>query len=178
MKFQTSEVALIFIDLQDRLMPSIYQGAEVLNQCVRIAKIAQLLNVPIIGTEQSPNSLGHNAQEIIYYCDSTFSKDHFDGCQDGLINQLPKNTSNLVLAGCEAHVCVMQTALSLIRHGFQITILIDAIGSRRVQDKDIAIQRLTAAGATPATVEMLAFEWLGTAQNPHFKAVLEIVKAN
>lgn len=176
MKFQMSEVALIFIDLQDRLMPSIYQGKEVLNQCVRIAKIAQLLDVPIIGTEQSPNSLGHNAQEIIHYCDSTFSKDHFDGCQDGLINQLPKDTSNIVLAGCEAHVCIMQTAISLMRHGYQITILIDAIGSRRAQDKDIATQRLIAAGATPATVEMLAFEWLGNPQNPHFKAAIEIIK--
>ncbi len=168
--------ALILIDLQDRLMPSIHQGNEVLNQCIRIAKIAKLLKVPIIGTEQSPRSLGHNAPDISEFCDRTFHKVHFDGCQDGLINKLPKGVRHLAISGCEAHVCVMQTALSLIKHGYQITLLIDAIGTRKIQDKEIAVQRLTKAGATPASVEMLAFEWLATAQNPHFKNALEIIK--
>ena len=71
----------------------------------------------------------------------------------------------------------MQTALSLIKRGYQITILIDAIGSRKALDKEVAAQRLIAAGATPSTVEMLAFEWLGSPQNPHFKNVLEVIKS-
>jgi nicotinamidase-related amidase len=177
MSLPADETTLIFIDLQNRLMPSIFRGEEVLDKCVRIAKIAQLLNVPIVGTEQSPQSLGNSVAEITPYYQSTFIKEHFDGCQDGLIDQSHKDAGHLILAGCEAHVCVMQTALSLIKRGYQITILIDAIGSRKALDKEVAIQRLIAAGATPSTVEMLAFEWLGSPQNPHFKNVLEVIKS-
>lgn len=176
-KISPSRSTLIFIDLQDRLMPSIYQGDEVLKQCIKIAKIATLLNIPIIGTEQSPQSLGHNAETISHFCQPTVAKEHFDACQNGLINALSKNREHLIIAGCETHVCVMQTALELLRHNFKVSILVDAIGSRRTLDRDIALHRLGSAGASLLTVEMLAFEWLGSANNDSFKAVLEIIKS-
>ncbi len=177
MKFSSHESTLIFIDLQSRLMPSIDRGNDVLQQCIRIAKIAQILGAPIIGTEQSPNSLGHNVTEISDYCQVTIHKEHFNACQDGLIEALPKNRERLVIAGCETHVCVMQTALELLNQGYQLTILVDAVGSRRSLDKEVAIQRLCANGAIASTVEMIAFEWLGAATNPNFKKVLELIKA-
>lgn len=168
---------LIFIDLQGRLMPAIHQGEEVIKQCIKIAKIAKLLDIPIIGTEQSPQSLGHNVDVITHFCKTTIAKDHFDACQDGLINALPKNREHLILAGCETHVCVMQTALHLLRQNFKVSILVDAIGSRRSLDRDIALHRLDSSGATLLTVEMLAFEWLGKASNESFKDALEIIKS-
>ena len=176
MKLNPSLSTLIFIDLQSRLMPSINDGNEVLKKCIRIAKIAMLLKVPIIGTEQSPHSLGHNVDEITQFCQNIVSKDHFDACQDDLIKALPRDRKHLVLAGCEAHVCVMQTALELLRQKYQVFFLVDAIVSRRSLDKDIALQRLYSAGAIPLTVEMLAFEWLGSATNPSFKEVLNLLK--
>ena len=176
MNFSPNESTLVFIDLQGRLMPSIYQGSEVLKQCVRIAKIAQILDIPIIGTEQSPQSLGHNVVEISKFCQNTITKSHFDACQDGLVQALPAHRKKLVLAGCETHVCVMQTALGLLNQKYQLTVLVDAVGSRRALDKETAIQRLCAAGAIASTVEMLAFEWLESANNPNFKKVLEIIK--
>ncbi len=168
---------LVFIDLQSRLMPAIHQGEDVLKQCIRIAQIAKLLDIPIIGTEQSPQSLGHNVDAITQYCETTVAKEHFDACQDGLINALSKNREQLILAGCETHVCVMQTALELLRQNFKVSILVDAIGSRRSLDRDIALHRLGSAGATLLTVEMLAFEWLGSASHQSFKKVLEIIKS-
>jgi nicotinamidase-related amidase len=178
MKLSPKKSTLIFIDLQGRLMPAIYEGDKVLQQCIRIAKIAKLLAVPIIGTEQSPQSLGHNVSEIAQYCQNTISKEHFDGCQDGLIDTLSKNRAQIMIAGCETHVCVMQTALELLQQNFQVSILVDAVGSRKSLDRDIALHRLGTSGATLITVEMLAFEWLASANNPCFKEVLELIKSN
>lgn len=167
---------LILIDLQGRLMPAIDQGEAVLNQCIRIAKIAQLLGIPIIGTEQSPKSLGSNIESIKSFCSQTISKEHFNACADGLTAAIPTNRQQCILMGCEAHVCLMQTALKLIDEGYDVSIVVDGVGSRRVLDKQIALDRLSAAGARLITGEMLGFEWLKSAQNPAFKEALALLK--
>ena len=176
-KINPTRSTLVLIDLQSRLMPVIHQGDEVLKQCIKIAEIAKLLNIPTIGTEQSPQSLGHNVDAITQLCKTTVAKDHFDACQDGLINALSKNREHLIIAGCETHVCVMQTALELVRQNFKVSILVDAVGSRRSLDRDIALHRLGSSGATLLTTEMLAFEWLGNASNESFKDALAIIKS-
>lgn len=167
---------LILIDLQGRLMPAIDQGESVLRQCIRSAKIAQLLGIPIISTEQSPSSLGSNVDSIQLFCSATITKEHFNACADGLIDALPQNRQQLILMGCETHVCLMQTALKLIDEGFDVSVVVDGVGSRRALDKQIALDRLQSAGARLITGEMLGFEWLKTAQNPVFKEVLALLK--
>ena len=167
---------LILIDLQGRLMPAIEHGEQVLNQCIRTAKIAQLLAIPIIGTEQSPTSLGSNIETIKSLCNKTLSKEHFNACADGLIEQLPQHHQQCILMGCETHVCLMQTALKLIHAGYDVSIVVDGVGSRRALDKQIALDRLQIAGARLVSAEMLAFEWLKSAKNPAFKEVLALVK--
>ena len=176
-KINPTRSTLVLIDLQSRLMPVIHQGDEVLKQCIKIAEIAKLLNIPTIGTEQSPQSLGHNVDAITQLCKTTVAKDHFDACQDGLISALSKNREHLIIAGCETHVCVMQTALELVRQNFKVSILVDAVGSRRSLDRDIALHRLGSSGTTLLTTEMLAFEWLGNASNKSFKDALSIIKS-
>lgn len=167
---------LILIDLQGRLMPAIDQGESVLNQCIRSAKIAQLLGIPIIGTEQSPKSLGSNIESIKSFCNQTISKEHFNACADGLTAAIPTNRQQCILMGCETHVCLMQTALKLIDEAYDVSIVVDGVGSRRALDKQIALDRLSAAGARLITGEMLGFEWLKSAQNPAFKEVLALLK--
>ena len=167
---------LILIDLQGRLMPAIAQGEAVLKQCIRVAQIAQLLEIPIIGTEQSPSSLGSNLDSIQSYCSKTIEKEHFNACADGLTAAIPDNRQQCILMGCETHVCLMQTALKLIDEGYDVSIVVDGVGSRRVLDKQIALDRLQIAGARLITAEMLGFEWLKTAQNPAFKEVLALLK--
>lgn len=176
MKINPNSSALILIDFQGRLMPAIHEGKEILAQAIRIGKIAQILKIPVIGTEQSPQSLGNNAQDIAELCNTIISKDHFDACMDGLIDHIPKNAKQLVISGCETHVCVMQTALHLLKEGFEIFMLTDAVGSRKEIDKEFGLKRLSAAGAHLITVEMAAFEWLESAKNPNFKAVLGLIK--
>jgi nicotinamidase-related amidase len=167
---------LILIDLQGRLMPAIDQGEAVLKQCIRTAQIAQLLEIPIIGTEQSPGSLGSNLDSIKTFCSKTIKKEHFNACADGLMAAIPDNRRQCIVMGCETHVCLMQTALQLIDEGYDVSVVVDGVGSRRALDKQIALDRLKIAGARLITVEMLGFEWLKTAQNPVFKEVLALLK--
>jgi nicotinamidase-related amidase len=167
---------LILIDLQGRLMPAIDQGEAVLRQCIRTAQIAQLLKIPIIATEQSPKSLGANIESIQIFCSKTIHKEHFNACADGLIQSIPSNRQQCILMGCETHVCLMQTALKLIDEGYDVSIVVDGVGSRRPLDKQMALDRLQIAGARLITGEMLGFEWLKSAQNPAFKEVLALLK--
>ena len=167
---------LILIDLQGRLMPAIDQGEAVLKQCIRAAHIAQLLEIPIIGTEQSPSSLGSKLDSMKAFCSKTIEKEHFNACADGLAAAIPNNRQQCILMGCETHVCLMQTALKLIDEGYDVSVVVDGVGSRRALDKQIALDRLKLAGARLITVEMLGFEWLKTAQNPVFKEVLALLK--
>jgi len=167
---------LVIIDMQGRLMPVIEDHESILKQCLRITNIARILDIPIIGTEQSPQSLGNNAEALKALCQMTVIKDHFDACIDGLIEALPKDRPQLILTGCETHICLMQTALHLLAAHYDVSILVDATGSRATLNKDYGLQNLRAAGAKLLTVEMVAYEWLKSSKHPKFKEVLAIIK--
>ncbi|AOZ03437.1 isochorismatase [Cupriavidus sp. USMAHM13] len=177
MLHDAADSILVLVDLQARLMPAIRHGEQVVRECVRLATIARRLGVPVVGTEQSPGSLGANLAEVTALCDRTFAKDSFDACADGLCEILPATRRRVIVAGCEAHVCVLQTALGLLGHGREVTLLVDATGSRKAIDHDTAVARLAAAGALPATVEMVAFEWLRSARHEHFRDALRHIKS-
>jgi nicotinamidase-related amidase len=168
---------LILIDLQARLMPAIEHGGKVVKRAATLAKAAGLLGVPVIGTEQNPAGLGPNVPEIRGLCDETIPKSHFNAsAEEQFRSRLDPQRNELIVAGCEAHVCVMQTVLGLIERGYRVRLVIDATGSRQPQDRMAAIERAGAAGAMPVTTEMVVFEWLRHSDHPAFKRVLELVK--
>jgi hypothetical protein len=164
------------LDLQRKLMPAIHDGSTVTAHAVRLGRISRLLDVPVFGTEQSPTRLGENNEEVKRLCSQTISKDHFDATAEGLVDALPRDRTRPIVAGCEAHVCVLQTAMGLLGHGLQVTLISDAVGSRKATDRETAINRLARAGAEIATVEMIAFEWLRSSQHPKFRDVLKLIK--
>ncbi|MEX0605534.1 MAG: isochorismatase family protein [Marinobacter sp.] len=176
MLMSADDSSVVLVDLQKKLMPAICQGDAVLSQCLRLAGIAKTLEVPVIGTEQSPDRLGPNAAEIWQACNQTVVKSHFDACVDGLVAALGQQRKTVVVAGCEAHVCMLQTALGLIDAGFQVCVVADGVGSRKVSDRDAALSRLHQSGAQIVTVEMVAFEWLGYSDHPRFREVLKLIK--
>lgn len=176
MRPSSDQTVLLIIDMQSKLMPAIKDYVHVLNQCIRLAKVANELGIPIIGTEENPAGLGENHPDLKILCDQTVTKFYFDGCSDGLVDHIPTNRKQLVLIGCEAHVCLMQTALGLLERGFDVTIVTDAIGSRQSLDKTMACMHLKESGATLKTVEMLAFEWLKTCKHPSFKNTITLIK--
>jgi len=181
MALDAAHSTLVLVDYQQRLMPAIHRGTEVIDQALRLAQGARALSVPIVGTEQNPRGLGANVTRLREHCDPTLSKMHFDACPDGLLAWLRRadlqHRSQVVVAGCEAHVCLMQTALGLLRDGRPVWVVADASGSRRADDHAMAMAHLRQAGARIVGVEMVLFEWLGTCEHPRFKDLLAIVKA-
>jgi nicotinamidase-related amidase len=193
------DTQLVLVDYQAKLMPVIQQADTVLANARRLAKIANLLKLPMIGTEQNPEKLGSNDQEIKSLCQKTLSKMHFGACEDGLVELLrepPKPMGNarslpkhiqrkqnnqeerntVVIAGCEAHVCLLQTALGLLEEEFDVWVVTDACGSRTELNRDAAFDRLAGNGAELVTTEMVIFELLRSCEHPDFKAGLSLVK--
>jgi nicotinamidase-related amidase len=171
---------LVLVDYQRRLMPAIHRSSEVLAQATRLADVAHQLGVRIVGTEQNPAGLGPNEEALRARCQITLAKRHFDGCADGLLEQLQAAGSaapnSVVIAGCEAHVCLLQTALGLRRAGLPVWVVAPACGSRFGSDHELAMQRLRQAGAGIVSVEMVAFEWLRSSGHERFKRVLARLK--
>lgn len=200
MMLHADDSQLVLVDYQARLMPVIWQGNEVLERAVFLARMAQLMRVPIWGTEQNPDKLGANADDIRTRCQKTFPKMHFNACESALpqalrppvratggnARSLPKHLQKsdrpapsrqtIVLAGCEAHVCLLQTALGLLEHEFEVWVVTDACGSRRERDRDAAFDRLAGNGVELVTSEMVAFEWLQHCEHPAFKEALKWIK--
>lgn len=201
MLLDATDSQLVLVDYQSRLMPAIFEGPHVLANAVRLARMAQLLEVPVWGTEQNPQKLGSNPPELRNLCQKTLSKMHFGAVSDGLVDwlrppvrpagggnarSLPKHLqkpaaqaperATIVLAGCEAHVCLLQTALELIEQELDVWVVTDACSSRTERNRDAAFDRLAGAGAELITTEMVAFEWLRTADHPLFRDVQALIK--
>ncbi|WP_409934694.1 isochorismatase family protein [Paraburkholderia sp. BCC1884] len=167
---------LVLVDFQERLVPVIHQGDEVVREAFRLAQIAQILAVPVVGTEQNPRHLGSNVHDLKRLCSQTLIKHTFDATSAGLVEILPAGTSRVLLAGCESHVCVLQTAFGLLERDIGVTVVRNAVGSRKQSDLDVAMVRLDRAGVELTTVEMIAFEWMRTCDHTNFRQVLRLVK--
>ncbi len=158
-------------------MPAIDDGARVVQRALTLARAARQLGVPVIGTEQNPDKLGHNDPEIRDLCDAIVAKRHFDAAADPQLNtHLDPGRDELIVAGCEAHVCVLQTVLGLIGAGYRVRLVTDAIGSRHAHDLGAAIDRAGATGALPLTTEMVVFEWMRHSDHPEFRSVIGLIK--
>ncbi|HEY0879118.1 MAG TPA: isochorismatase family protein [Zeimonas sp.] len=171
--------ALVLVDYQERLMPAIHAARDVVRCAVQLAEAARVLGIPVVGTEQNRQGLGPNVEPVRALCDATVPKRAFDACEDGLcaaVDEVAPRARQVVVAGCEAHVCLLQTALGLLRHERRVWVVEAACGSRRPTDHRLAMQRLQQAGATIVSPEMVLFEWMGSSAHPHFRQLLEIVK--
>lgn len=195
---------LVLVDYQEKLMPAITGGDAAVANAVLLAKTARLLGIPVWGTEQNPTKLGPNAPAVRELCDRTLSKMSFSAVPDGLLDlirpplpaprqsgnarSLPKHLQkpaqptspqrpDIVIAGCEAHVCLLQTALELLEEDdLEIWVVTDACSSRTERNRDAAFDRLAAAGAELVTTEMVAFEWMRDCRHPAFRDVLQLIK--
>jgi len=176
MLMKAEQSTLLLIDVQEKLMPAIGHGDEVIDRCTILATIAGLMEVPVLGTEQLPDKLGHNIEAVRELCDQTLAKHHFDACPDGLVDRLPEGRQHIVIGGCETHVCMMQTALSLLDAGYKVWVVADATGSRNEFDRDVALDRLNESGAKIVTLEMVAFEWMRHCKHPQFRNIQSLIK--
>ena len=172
---------LLVIDFQQRLMPAIHDGAAVLRNAVILAQGAKMLAIPALATEQYPRGLGHTAPELAALCPESVEKTTFGSCGTpafgtALARLSPCSAPTLLVCGCEAHVCVLQTVLQLQAQGVDVRVVVDAVGARTVQSKEIALRRMEAAGIALVTTEMVVFEWLRDARHAQFRALSALIK--
>jgi nicotinamidase-related amidase len=174
------QVGLLVIDIQGTLANRVHQSELLLTNAVRLIKGAQALNLPILCLEQNPDKLGSTTAVVFDALagNKAISKYTFDGCDSPEFMQALQQSgvSQWLVCGLEAHVCVYQTTLSLLRLGYQVELVCDCISSRTEFNKELAITKLVLNGAQLTTVEMCLYELVGTCQAPEFKDILRLVK--
>lgn len=175
MRIYAERSLLLVIDIQQALTPAIHQISEVVNHTRWLIQIARELDVPVRATEQYPQGLGATVTPVasLLQTQEIWQKEHFSALyeksiEDGLA-QLGRQ--QIILVGTETHVCVLQTALSLLEKGYQVFLVEEALGSRRQTDKQAAMTRLRQAGAVIVTREMVAFEWLHKSRTEIFRKI-------
>ena len=204
MLLEAEESQLVLVDYQIRLMPAMHESAAVVANAIRLARMAAALQVPVFLTEQSPGKLGATVPELGDALGSararSLAKMQFSAVEEGLgewlrppakpvqgnARSLPKHLQKtasgpgprdtIVIAGCEAHVCLLQTALDLLEDEFDVWVVTDACSSRSERNRDAAFDRLAGAGVELVTTEMVAFEWLRSAEHPAFKEIQALIK--
>ncbi|CAN1486558.1 Isochorismatase-like [Methylophilaceae bacterium] len=172
---------LVIVDVQTRLigvMPEAEMAA-CLKQSGILAQAAALLAVPVILTEQYPKGLGHTDPALMAQLTGVtpVEKTTFSCMAEAKVRrQLSRDRSQIVLAGMEAHICILQTAMDLVAMGKQVYVAEDAIISRQPANKANAIARMREAGCIISNSESIVFEWLGKAEGDAFKAISLLVR--
>jgi nicotinamidase-related amidase len=154
---------LLLVDLQARLAPHVADGDEVVRQCQNLLDGARILGVPVLASEHYPEGLGPTVPSLRQHLadGEVLRKDHFSCIAEPALRPrlLGDHRRTLVVAGMEAHVCVMQSALEAAAQGLRVLLVADAVGSRRAADREFALRRMAGAGISLVSREMILFEW-------------------
>ncbi len=178
-RLDPGSAALLVVDIQEKLLPSIQEAQACEAAARRMIDAAQVLNVPVILTEQYPAGLGPTCGPVRSACGDAprFEKLLFSACIAPVMQAIENlGRRQVIVVGIEAHVCVQQTVLDLLRLAYVVHVCADAVSSRRTLDRDIALDRMRQAGAMVTTTESAIFELLGQAGTEQFKRILKIVK--
>ena len=171
---------IVVVDIQEKLLPAIFEKERMLRNAVCLLKGAGILQVPVLATEQYPRGLGSTVQSIRDAVPglSALEKVAFSSCgAAGFMEALAsKGISDVILCGMETHVCVLQTTLDLVENGFRVFVVSDAVSARTSENHRLGLQRMHDAGGVIVSVEMVLFELLEKAGTPEFKQVLELLK--
>ena len=180
MRIQQERCIALMIDVQDRLLPHIHEFQTLVERLGVLAQGLQLLGVPVILTEQYRKGLGPTSKVLRDALPDIepLEKSSFSCCDDTTIMNAvtAAGRSYVILAGIEAHICLMQTAMDLIQRNYTPVLVADAVSSRTAFDRDIAIERVRSAGGVITTVESLLFELCRFSGTETFKQVSKLVK--
>ncbi len=177
-RFTAREGGLLVVDLQEKVLTPMRYGPLVVANARRLVEAAGLLSVPVWATEQYPEGLGPTVPEIAELVADRPPKRTFHCLgAEGLLEQIrSREVRHLTLVGIETHICVAQTAVELLKLGFEVQVPADAVGSRNTLDWEFGLRRLEHAGVVVSTTESVLFEWTETAAAPGFKAVSKLVR--
>jgi nicotinamidase-related amidase len=178
-RLRKEHAALLVVDLQDRLVPAMH-NQEAIAAAIRMTRAAKLLELPILVTEQYPAGLGATVPELQGTLPETttrIGKLKFSAFVPGIEAQLKAaGRKSVIVVGIEAHVCVQQTVLDLLRADYRVYVCGDAITSRKPVDAELAVARMRQAGAIMTSTESVIFDLVDEAGTDLFKQMLKVVK--
>lgn len=178
MNVRRNDCVLLVIDVQDRLIGTIAAHEAVVENIKALIKTAQVLKVPVMATEQE--KLGDIVPELRDLLSNSpkFRKLSFSCCADPSfmrkLRQIRKK--NVIVCGIEAHICILQTVLDLLKNHYRVLLLRDSTSSHAPIDRETAIERMRSAGAMIGTTEAVIYELTEKAGTEEFRKILEIVK--
>ncbi len=173
-----SRSRLVIVDMQERLLNVIPDSDALIEYCRKLILGAEIVAVPVDATEQYPKGLGSTVAALAALVPDRPAKLRFSSAEVlPWVNEdhAPELRHQVVLAGIEAHICVLQTAFDLLAAGFEVFVVADAVQSRNPEDKNRALNRLAAAGANVVSVEMVLFEWCEVAGTDTFRQISKLV---
>lgn len=176
-----NKTALVIVDFQEAFRAAIPDFPMIASKISLAVQGFNILDLPVIVTEQYPKGLGRTAEEVLINLPpdfEVFEKTTFSSCgaSSFLDNLRQKNISQIVLCGLETHICVNQTAHDLLTEDFEVHILCDGVGSRYSDDKEAALRKMQMNGVVPSTVEMALFELLRDSKHEQFKEIQNLIK--
>ena len=174
--------ALVVIDIQEKLLPPIFQKEQLIKNSQLLIRLAGVLRMPVLISTQYAKGLGGTVPEIASLLSETeaidkqmfscFGSDVF--CS--LLKRLPGARNTLLLCGMESHICVTQTALAALLYGYLVHVASDAVSSRTKWNWKIGLERMRSAGAIISSTEMMIYELLRSSGAPEFKEMLKHLK--
>ena len=171
---------LVVVDVQGKLAQLMHDKESLFKNIQILIQAAKILNVPILWCQQCPQSLGPTVPQIAQLLSDIepINKASFSCCGSDQFNAKLTELSRrqILLCGIESHVCIYQTAVDLLRKGFGVDVVADAVSSRTLENKQIAITKMSAEGAKISNTEMALFELLKTADHPQFKQIAKLIK--
>jgi nicotinamidase-related amidase len=179
---EAERCALLVVDIQEKLLPPIFQKDELVRNAKLLIRAAGVLNIPAVMTTQYARGLGRTVPEIASLLPETeaIDKDRFSCFGSDtfctLLKRLPGNRNTLLLCGMESHICVAQTALAALREGYIVHVASDAVSSRSEWNWKIGLERMRSAGAVISSTEMMTYELMRSSSSPAFKEMLPHLK--
>src|SRR5579862_3312907 len=175
---EAERCALVVIDIQEKLLPPIFQREQLVRNAKLMIRAAQVMKIPAMVSTQYSRGLGKTVPEIASLLEETeaIDKDKFSCFGSdafcAALRRVPGNRNTLLLCGMESHICVTQTALAALREGYIVHVASDAVSSRTEWNWKIGLERMRAAGAVISSTEMMIYELLRSSGAPAFKEML------
>ncbi len=176
MRINVEKAVLLIIDVQDSLIPHIYEAEQMVEKVIWLCRLVQYLQLPMVMSEHCTDKIGATNPTVMGVAKGApvFHKRSFSAVRDGIIKRtILKDKDHIIVCGMESHVCVLQTCLDLLAEGKQVFLVRDAVSSRKLSDLELAVERLKQAGAIIVSSEMVAFELMATAEHSNFSVVLK-----
>ncbi len=170
---RASDSLLLIVDVQERLAPHVFEQDRVIENCEWLISVAEVVGVPVFATEHYPEGIGHTIKRLRerLAADAILRKDHFSCVSESSCKDRIEDTgrTQIVVAGMEAHVCVMQSAIELQDSGKSVFLVADAVSSRTPEDAALAVERMRRYGIEIVTREMVLFEWAHRGATEQFR---------